>query len=218
VFDVHPPNTAIHGWREFLVHLATITIGLLIALGLEGAVEWLHHRHIVHQAQTGLLTEITINADGIARKITGLQKHEEELKRDVDILKQMIAHPGVANHETTTVALDLTGFDSVSWATAQATGATTYMAYPTVRQYSDIYAEQAEIDVQVRQAMRDFSVTIGPFLNAKSGEGPMNPEDAKVMKQNIETLQGQLYLVDSLLHAMQDTYKKFLAAHSSDAY
>jgi hypothetical protein len=26
VFDVHPPNASIHGWRDFLVHLATITM------------------------------------------------------------------------------------------------------------------------------------------------------------------------------------------------
>jgi DNA-binding FrmR family transcriptional regulator len=214
VFDVHPPNTSIHGWREFFIHLATITIGLLIALGLEGTVEWFHHRHVMHQAQEGLLKEIKFNADGIHGKIAGLEKHQEELKRDVEILKQIIAHPDVANHETLTVALDLTGFDSVSWATAQATGATTYMAYAVARRYSDIYSEQAEIDAQVRQAMRDFSVTVGPLLNAKSGDRSMEPEDAKVMKQRIETLQGQLYLVNSLMHTMENSYRSFLEVQS----
>jgi len=38
--DVHPPHGAIHGWRDFFVHLIVITLGLLIALGLEGIVEW----------------------------------------------------------------------------------------------------------------------------------------------------------------------------------
>ena len=215
MFDVHPPNTSIHGWREFFIHLATITIGLLIALGLEGSVEWFHHRHVMHQAQEGLLKEIKFNADGIHRKIDGLEMHQEDLKRGVEILKQIIAHPDTANHERLTVALDLTGFDSVSWATAQATGATTYMAYAVARQYSDIYSEQAEIDVQVRQAMRDLSVSVGPLLNLKSGDKSMDPEDAKLLREHIETLQGQLYLVDSLMHTMEDSYKKFLATHSS---
>ena len=168
----------------------------------------------MHQAQDGLLKEIKSNADGIRGKIAGLEKHEGELKRDVEILKQIIAHPDVANVETMTVALDLTGFDSVSWATAQATGATTYMAYADARRYSDIYSEQAEIDAQVRRAMRDFSVTIGPLLNAKSGDKSAGPEDAKIMKQRIETLQGQLFLVDSLMHTMENSYRSFLEAQS----
>src|SRR5664279_1235216 len=35
MLDVHPPTAAIHGWKDFFVHIATITIGLLIAIGLE---------------------------------------------------------------------------------------------------------------------------------------------------------------------------------------
>ena len=33
------PHEKIHGFKDFLVHLFTITIGLLIALGLEGCAE-----------------------------------------------------------------------------------------------------------------------------------------------------------------------------------
>ena len=34
-----------HTWRGFLIHIATIVIGLLIAVGLEQTVEFVHHRH-----------------------------------------------------------------------------------------------------------------------------------------------------------------------------
>ncbi len=44
--DVHAPHKPIHSIKEFLVHLLAITIGLLIALGLESSVEWVHHRHL----------------------------------------------------------------------------------------------------------------------------------------------------------------------------
>ena len=32
---VHPPHQQVHGLRDFLVHLSTITMGLLIALAVE---------------------------------------------------------------------------------------------------------------------------------------------------------------------------------------
>jgi hypothetical protein len=39
MLDVHPPHEPAHSWRDILIHLATITIGLFIALSLEGRVE-----------------------------------------------------------------------------------------------------------------------------------------------------------------------------------
>jgi len=45
MLDVHARHLSIHTWKDFLMHIATITIGLLIAVGLEQSVEVLHHRH-----------------------------------------------------------------------------------------------------------------------------------------------------------------------------
>jgi hypothetical protein len=45
MLDVHPPHEAAHTWRDFLLHIATIVVGLIIAVGLEQTVEALHHRH-----------------------------------------------------------------------------------------------------------------------------------------------------------------------------
>ena len=45
MLDVHPPHESVHTWRDFFIHIATIVIGLLIAVGLEQTVEYLHHRH-----------------------------------------------------------------------------------------------------------------------------------------------------------------------------
>jgi hypothetical protein len=43
--EVHPPHEAVHTWRGFLLHIATIVIGLLIAVVLEQTVEFFHDRH-----------------------------------------------------------------------------------------------------------------------------------------------------------------------------
>jgi len=44
VLDVHPPHESVHSWRDFFIHIATIVVGLIIAVGLEQTVEALH-RH-----------------------------------------------------------------------------------------------------------------------------------------------------------------------------
>ena len=44
MLDVHPPHASVHSWKDFFIHIATIVIGLLIAVGLEQTVEFFHHR------------------------------------------------------------------------------------------------------------------------------------------------------------------------------
>ena len=65
MLDVHPPHEPLYNWRDFFVHLATITIGLLIALSLEGCVEWRHHRNLVREAEESLQREIRTNAGNL---------------------------------------------------------------------------------------------------------------------------------------------------------
>jgi hypothetical protein len=45
MLDVHSPHAPTHTWRDFFIHIATITIGLLIAVALEQTVEAIHHHH-----------------------------------------------------------------------------------------------------------------------------------------------------------------------------
>ena len=61
MLDVHPPHEAVHTWKDFFIHIATICIGLLIAIGLEQAVEALHRDHQRHTLQAELHQEALEN-------------------------------------------------------------------------------------------------------------------------------------------------------------
>src|ERR1035441_1129472 len=60
VLDVHMPH-ATHTWKDFFIHLGTITAGLLIAIGLEQGVEKLHHVHHRHELEASLRAEGEMN-------------------------------------------------------------------------------------------------------------------------------------------------------------
>ena len=64
--DIHPPTKPIHSVKDFLLHLFTITRGILIALGLEGVVERAHHRNLAREAKTNLVREMTDNQRGLS--------------------------------------------------------------------------------------------------------------------------------------------------------
>jgi len=61
MLDVHPPHAPTHTWRDFLIHIATIVVGLLIAVGLEQTVEAIHHHHEREQFQQRMDATIETN-------------------------------------------------------------------------------------------------------------------------------------------------------------
>jgi hypothetical protein len=59
--DVHAPHAPMHTWKDFWIHLGTITIGLLIAISLEQGVEALHRLHERHALESDLREEAQRN-------------------------------------------------------------------------------------------------------------------------------------------------------------
>jgi hypothetical protein len=213
VLDVHPPHEPVHGWRDFFVHLSTITIGLLIALSLEGCVEWRHHRHLVHEAEASLQREIESNAKGLEGVLDDVRKEQEVLKQDVAVMKKIIANPKVPNRDEMTINFRIRTFDDVSWKTAQSTGALSYMPYERAQEYSNIYGAQNELGMAEEQAVRDTVLSVAPFLNSKPGDPNPTGDEAVKIKDKLEVLQGQLTFMESLIVGLDGEYKKFLASH-----
>lgn len=63
MLDVRPPHHAPNTWRDFFIHIATICVGLLIAVALEQSVEALHRHHQRNELRQELRTEAEENKD-----------------------------------------------------------------------------------------------------------------------------------------------------------
>jgi hypothetical protein len=213
VLEVHPPNEPVHGWRDFLIHLATITIGLLIALSLEGCIEFWHHRSLVHEAEASMQIEIESNARQLQGALDDVRKEQDFLKKDIAVMKKIIANPKVPNNEDMRVDFRIRTFDDVSWKTSQSTGALSYMPYERAEKYARIYSAQSEIDEAEHQAVRDTVLGIAPFLNSKKGDLNPGGEEAVKIVDRLEVLQGQLIFLEDLMKKLDGEYKKFLTAH-----
>jgi hypothetical protein len=57
MLDVHPPHSPTHTWKDFLIHVGTICVGLLIAVGLEQTVEAVHRQRERTELRLTLLQE-----------------------------------------------------------------------------------------------------------------------------------------------------------------
>jgi hypothetical protein len=89
--EVHPPHGPMHSWRDFWIHLGTITIGLLIAISLEQSVEKIHHIHQRHQLEQDLRAEGVRNIDLVAQNtqvFDSVKAYALTLRQAVDTMRK----------------------------------------------------------------------------------------------------------------------------------
>jgi len=96
MLEVHPPQHAAHGWRDFLIHIVTIVIGLLIALGLEQTAEGFHHRTQVQEAREAIAQERAANQQEFARATELFRRETKQFQTNLAVLQFLQQHPGAA--------------------------------------------------------------------------------------------------------------------------
>src|SRR5438046_217126 len=88
--EIHAPDKPILTIKETIVHLSIVTAGILIALSLEGALEWQHHRALVREARANIAVEI--------------QDNRKELQKTLDRFDRMYKHLEAAAEQTDAMA------------------------------------------------------------------------------------------------------------------
>jgi hypothetical protein len=142
MLDVHAPHEAIHTWRSFFIHIATIVIGLLIAIGLEQTVEFLHHRHQVAEAREALRLELDQNRRAYADRIAEFHRQTAALLNNIIVLRYLQEHPDARQESLPGILVwhAVRGeFTESAWKTAQQSSVTALMPQDEVRRFTLIY-------------------------------------------------------------------------------
>ena len=98
MLDVHPPHEATHTWKDFFIHIATIVVGLLIAVGLEQSVEHIHHRHQAADARANIQNEISTNIETLHVNLQHLAEGKKQLEICLDALNSKASDADVLTH------------------------------------------------------------------------------------------------------------------------
>jgi hypothetical protein len=212
VIDIHPPHETAHSWRDILIHLATITVGLFIALSLEGCVEWQHHRHLVREARENIRTEMQDNRKELHDALNQIHKEQTQVKADIEALKTLRKDFN-AHGLSVTLTFGNSALQDASWNTARETGALAYMSYPEVKKYAEIYRLQglfADQTARVTSAYTNsFSVLYIFDVDAK--ETPeVKRSDITTGLQKVLAVQSELMLYDSVASELEKEYSEIL--------
>jgi hypothetical protein len=95
MLDVHPPHAPTHTWRDFCIHIATIVIGLLIAVGLEQTVEAFHHHHQREELIANFRGECDRNVKLADRNLASIQGDRAWEQAWLDALRKSSQDPRI---------------------------------------------------------------------------------------------------------------------------
>jgi hypothetical protein len=147
MLDVHPLHKPLHGFQEFLLHLFTITVGLLIATQIESCMEWRHHVHLAEEARTRLRAEIESNLKDLKHAQPAVTQWRAEIDADLAAMQRIQDHPDdpASQRATLTVNFSSMSLRDTAWTTAQTTGALALMPYDEAERYANVYKAQNEL-------------------------------------------------------------------------
>src|ERR1700735_2185215 len=143
MLDVHPPHQPTHTWKDFFIHIATIVIGLLIAIGLEQTVESFHHRHQVAETRAALRDE---KQENIGLYHQNVEKHIMNmayLHNNLRIFLYLRDHPGTPQEKLPGILywpIFTAHPIETAWSTAAQTGALDLMPRAEVSSIAATYA------------------------------------------------------------------------------
>ena len=144
MLDVHPPHGKLHGVGDFFLHLFTITVGLLIALGLEDLATRHQKAELRREAESNLQQEIRDNQTGL-RKLMPVM--DEEQKTLIVLLQFIDAKKAGKPYDISKLGFGFTDttLSDASWRVAVATGAVALMPYDHAQAYAGAYQLQDEM-------------------------------------------------------------------------
>jgi hypothetical protein len=92
MIDIHPPHKSDHTWKDFFIHIGTIAVGILIAIGLEQTVELIHEHHQRTELRKAANTDARIylrdvdqNRDADTRQVDDLTTRIQQVRESISL-------------------------------------------------------------------------------------------------------------------------------------
>ena len=139
MLDVHPPHHAANTWRDFFIHMATVCLGLLIAIGLEQSVEALHRNHQRHQLEQDLRAEAIQNLRIAIYNLNGIENLDTWQSQQAAELDRASAEDRAPRYIPLPLAYHVRLPSEAVWTVAQ-TGTLNLLPRTEAQQYAHPYS------------------------------------------------------------------------------
>ena len=209
--DVEPPHHPIESKRDFFIHLFTITCGLLIALSLEGLVEWGHHRAIVREARNNIRQELTQNLRAAEKNIASTDRIIELTTNDLATERRLQQH-SKNFHGSLGFTFSWDSPSDAAWNTARDTGPLAYMPYSEAQRYADLYGQQAKVETAQDGIYEDDAHAYAVIASGKDPD-TLNSDEVQHLIDATALARAHLGFLKQTTSQLRDQYTTVLNAH-----
>lgn len=154
--EVHPPHHALNSWHDFFIHIGTITVGLLIAIGLEQTVEAIHHHRELTELRESLdrdsekaIVDATLAIKAEKAKFQWINERTAQVRKAMQDHSQIAALPSEDRE-----SFDLP--DYPAWKAAKSSGQLTLMSQQEIKAYSEIDFGMTELQKASEQELAAY--------------------------------------------------------------
>lgn len=215
-----------HSLKEFATHYVMIVVSILTALGLEAAVERMHHAHAAEKAQGALEAELRANlaelrssdADN-AKRLKPLEEFTNLLIKDFDDgmpteqIRQQMADRVKAGVD---FGVFYPKLRHEAWDVAVANQSASFMEPEALRRLSVAYAAQREVNPASLTAFVNLPSFINALTDARVGASDPH-EFLRAMRQASLTVRGANQKLMELEHDLEAALPEEEAASKSAA-
>ena len=180
MLDVHPPHTPTHTWKDFFIHIATIVIGLLIAIGLEQTVEAVEHHRQREELITDFRGECRRNIQIVDRNLNAFQQERDWQRSWLSALLVSAQDPGMVRVSLPArpSAIQLQGASGAVWTLARSNGKAALLPenlgeiYDRVARENDQAYHNVDLHAAAQLQISDLARADGFAVNILQATGP----------------------------------------------
>jgi hypothetical protein len=136
--EIHGPEGPTNSFKDFLIHIVIVTIGILIALGLEGIRETIYVHRVVRDARENFHVELVGNRRSLDRELKNDSEMLAQLDQIIADLPKLRKDPAEFRARVSKIYPSGYFFSSSRWESALSTGALGHMSVDEVNQYAEV--------------------------------------------------------------------------------
>lgn len=211
--EVHAPDHPVLTFKQFLLHILIVTIGIIIAVSLEGAREWWHQRELVHHTRLNLRRELESNQKSVKMVLDAIGPARTRFETAIEAVDDVPGHTSQVASLFSPVGGGLMNGVSFAWLntasykTAQVTGAFGLMEYDEAFKYSDIYDLQEQYMPTQDAAQREMTAAymLGAGLLTK-----VSPTEAADVERQLRLGFAAMLTMESQAKRLTELYERAL--------
>jgi hypothetical protein len=213
LLDVHPIHAPVRAWRDFFVQIATIVVGLCIAVGIQQTVEFIHNHSQRAELRRALRLEREDNYKILAANATAWRWGTAELENNLLVFQYLQEHAGTPQEKLPGVLLWATSnyeFGSAAWEAAHQSGLVSLLPPEEIQESSSLYSILKKVnDVQFESARAIEEAERYDLSDADPSH--LSPAQIETEIQLTQAALTMTYLRGALLKNLQDAFPDFPA-------